>query len=100
MMEQNLLEKWGHVGAGGADAPLTLEQIQQRRGKPIWVVPVKRDADWAAHWNILGDAVNPSMLCRRVESISNMGAIIYYFYEIGYGDTWVAYDWPPDWRTK
>lgn len=76
--------------------PLTLEQVQKMRGRPIWVEPVKPDADWAGHWNILGDALNPSMLCRKVESIKHGAEIVYFLYESGYGETWVAYDFTPE----
>jgi hypothetical protein len=63
--------------------PLTLEQLQERDGKPEWIVSL--DESFESRWNLSGANYGEKFIFSDYTylRISN------------YGKTWIAYDYPP-----
>ena len=65
--------------------PLTLEQLQEMDGEPVWVVPIGK-CKWATRqWCVLAadEALIP-------------GVDHWWWSFEGYGETWIAYRRPPE----
>lgn len=64
--------------------PLTLDQLKERVGKPVWFKPVNNDEGW---WRVIS----------RTEPLD--GDAFYftdsYCWRNAYGKTWLAYDHEP-----
>ena len=67
--------------------PLSLEQLKQMDGKPVWVVPLKKE-DWDSHWDVMKHG------CAIAESKTKPGKT-YFLYEDSYRIRWLAYSYPP-----
>lgn len=66
---------------------LTLEQLREMDGKPVWVVPLKKE-DWDSHWDVMKHG------CAIAESKTKPGKT-YFLYEDSYRIRWCAYPYPP-----
>lgn len=68
--------------------PLTLEQLKNMQGEPVYIVPIK-GKDWEKHWSILKDG--------RVTATSmTVRGRMYFHYLEDYGKTWLAYRRKPE----
>lgn len=67
--------------------PLSLEQLNQMDGEPVWVVPLKKE-DWDSHWDVMKHG------CAIAESKTKPGKT-YFLYEDSYRIRWLAYSYPP-----
>ena len=64
------------LGSEPTGEPLTMEQMREMDGRPYWHVGM-RDESEAPHWSILDPHI-----AKHIE-------------DYGYGETWVAYEYPP-----
>lgn len=67
--------------------PLSLEQLKQMDGEPVWVVPLKKE-DWDSHWDVMKHG------CAIAESKTKPRKT-YFLYEDSYRIRWLAYSYPP-----
>lgn len=70
-----------------AGEPLSFEQLREMDGKPVWVVPLKKE-DWDSHWDVMKHG------CAIAESKTKPGKT-YFLYEDSYRIRWCAYSYPP-----
>ena len=63
--------------------PLTLDELRQMDGEPVWVVPTG-ETDWSAHWDIFGQGY-------ATASSNTKRAKMYFLYAEHLGKTWLAY---------
>ncbi len=70
--------------------PLTLNELREMDGEPVWVVPLEKEPDWNPCWVIYGGdySIIPS---KTKES----RAYLLYLRE-DYGKTWLAYRRKPE----
>ncbi len=66
------------------NTPLTLEELREMDGEPVWAVPMKDEPDWASCWCIINDG------CISTGSVKNKN-MTHFFYLKDYGVIWLAY---------
>lgn len=68
--------------------PLTLDELRQMDGEPVWVVPLGPNPDWVSHWCLYHDGyVYPNSVTRK--------GVMYFYYTERYGEAWLAYRYKP-----
>lgn len=74
------------------NAPLTLDELRRRNGKPIWVCGLPgREIKWEPGWRILEE--------NRVPMRSNSDTALSHW-TASYGHTWIAFDHEPEEATE
>lgn len=68
------------------DEPLTIEQLRQMDGQPVWIVDVGNRKWYGPSWAIVDREAN------LVRTVKNWNAV---FFE-KYGERWIAYRRPPE----
>ena len=73
---------------------LTLEQLREMDGKPVWVTSVKKDGKIPSRW-VLYSGKSESRDREDVYVFATTGGIAQGYKGAAYGKTWLAYDYPP-----
>lgn len=68
------------------DEPLTIEQLREMDGQPVWIVDIGNRKWYGPSWAIVDREAN------LVRTVKNWNAV---FFEI-YGKQWIAYRRPPE----
>lgn len=67
------------------NGPLTLDELREMDGEPVWVVPLNSE-DWTAHWNI----VKPDYIMAPSLTVEARMYLLYLRDDV-YGKAWLAY---------
>ena len=74
--------------------PLTLEQLREMDGKPVWITSVKKDGKIPSRW-VLYSGKSESRDREDVYVFATTGGIAQGYKGAAYGKTWLAYAYPP-----
>ena len=74
--------------------PLTLEQLREMDGQPVWITSVKKDGKIQSRW-VLYSGKSESRDREDVYVFATTGGIAQGYKGAAYGKTWLAYDYPP-----
>lgn len=74
--------------------PLTLEQLQEMNGEPVWITSVKKDGKIPSRW-VLYSGKSESRDREDVYVFATTGGIAQGYKGAAYGKTWLVYDYPP-----
>lgn len=74
--------------------PLTLEQLQEMNGEPVWITSVKKDGKIPSRW-VLYSGKSESRDREDVYVFATTGGIAQGYKGAAYGKTWLAYAHPP-----
>ena len=74
--------------------PLTLEQLQEMNGEPVWITSVKKDGKIPSRW-VLYSGKSESQEREDVYVFATTGGIAQGYKGAAYGKTWLVYDYPP-----
>jgi hypothetical protein len=72
--------------------PLTLEQLRERDGEPVWTTMIGSST---GRWELVAFD-NPPHDKNPIMTLANLEDGLYDVFERFYGKTWVAYDSPPN----
>lgn len=70
--------------------PLTLEQLQEMNGEPVWITSVKKDRKIPSRW-VLYSGKSESRDREDVYVFATTGGIAQGYKGAAYGKTWLAY---------
>ena len=74
--------------------PLTLKQLQEMNGEPVWITSVKKDGKIPSRW-VLYSGKSESRDREDVYVFATTGGIAQGYNGAAYGKTWLAYDYQP-----
>lgn len=74
--------------------PLTLEQLQEMNGEPVWITSVKKDGKIPSRW-VLYSGKSESRDREDVYVFATTGGIAQGYTGAVYGKTWLAYAYQP-----
>lgn len=78
-----------------AGEPLTLEQLREMDGEPVWVTPARERGNIPSRW-LLFAGVSKSKRNSDVFVFATTGGIAQGYEAVNYGKTWNAYRRPPE----
>ena len=69
--------------------PLTLEQLREMDGEPVWIAPAKSAGKIPSRWTLYS-GVSKSLDCTDVYVFATASGIAQGYKANGYGNTWLA----------
>ena len=75
--------------------PLTLEELREMDGEPVWIAPAKSAGKIPSRWTLYS-GMSKSLDCTDVYVFATASAIAQGYKANGYGNTWLAYRRPPE----
>lgn len=75
--------------------PLTIEQLREMDGEPVWVTPARERGNIPSRW-VLFAGVSKSKRNSDVFVFATTGGIAQGYEAVNYGKTWNAYRRPPE----
>ena len=80
---------------GRTNEPLTLEQLREMYGEPVWVTSARERGNIPSRW-VLFAGVSKSKRNSDVFVFATTGGIAQGYEAVNYGKTWNAYRRPPE----
>lgn len=74
--------------------PMTLEQLREMDGQPVWITSVKKDGKIPSRW-VLYSGKSESRDREDVYVFATTGGIAQGYKGAAYGKTWLVYDYQP-----
>ena len=75
--------------------PLTLEELREMDGEPVWIAPAKSAGKIPSRWTLYS-GMSKSLDCTDVYVFATASGIAQGYKANGYGNTWLAYRRPPE----